>query len=218
MDELQTRLPTLPTTVEDFFSLLFEHAPEIAKHYALFKQARDLKRLETLFQYLRGHTDKFVGDFAKSEAGFHLLEEVVDRVSREHTEQKRQHFANLIVSSWLDNRPVQLIFDEASLFARAIDRFTNSHIAIIQHLYDAEEKTSVKYDELGKVAGDRDCHILLHDICGEFGLANRSWGLHQTTSPALMVSTNLSPEGIARNCLHAITPRGRRFVSKVLSG
>ncbi|MDA1056095.1 MAG: hypothetical protein O3C40_37420 [Planctomycetota bacterium] len=75
--------------------------------------------------------DFIINAFGQSEAGMQLVEEVAHRVEVEHSEKKRERFANLIVSSWIEDEPIAGIFDRAKLFAEANTKFTDTHMAIL---------------------------------------------------------------------------------------
>jgi hypothetical protein len=59
----------------------------------------------------------------------------------------------------------------------------------------------------------------LNQLCSEFAFVKRAWDLNASEKKTTILSTtNLSPEGIARNCRHAITERGKRFIGFVIRG
>lgn len=169
-----------------------------------------------------------VNQAAASDPGMHLLELVLREAQLQHSEAKRKRLANVLVASWVDDRPPEETFDESVLFLRAVVEFGESHIAFLHHLDKAGTGASIPFKELQKlvVGGERTpgetsqmATIILNDLCGGYGLVFRAWDLNQPDAPKNpLLTSNLSPEGIARSCRHAITGRGRRFVKYVISG
>ncbi|TWU33446.1 hypothetical protein Q31b_57630 [Novipirellula aureliae] len=212
------------TFIEFITSQLTESVPKLASLYGTWATAQRLKRAEDLFERLRRYRGLTFSDFATSDAGFHLLEKVVERVKAEHCEAKREHFANLLVSTWIDNGPHQAVFDEADLFLRAIDRFTDVHLYLLAILHEADVKASIPFRKLQESVEDAtaDCDrrgitlVALNDLCAVFAMVNRSWDLNRKKESRPMFSGSLSPENISRKCYHAITQRGIRFVDRVV--
>jgi len=200
--------------------------PKLAGLYGTWATAQRLKRAEELFEKLSRYRGLTFTQFATSDAGFHLLENVVQRVEAEHMAAKRERFANLLVSSWIDDRPHQAVFDEADLFLRAIDRFTDTHLHLLSQLYDGGVKASVPFQQLQESVENAPAQtnlsgmtlVALNDICSAFAMANRSWDLNRPKDGKLMFSGSLSPENISRKCYHAITHRGIRFIEHVIRG
>jgi hypothetical protein len=61
--------------------------------------------------------------------------------------------------------------------------------------------------------------IVLDDLCSRFAFVRRAWGLGDPDRKGgLLRYNNLSPEGIARGCNHAITKRGLRYIAHVVRG
>ncbi|HBJ33846.1 MAG TPA: hypothetical protein DDZ51_03580 [Planctomycetaceae bacterium] len=210
--------------IEQIQTGLTNYVPKLASLYGTWATAQRLKRAEELFAKLSQYHGLAFTQFATSDAGFHLLENVVQRVEAEHLASKRERFANLLISSWIDERPHQAVFDEADLFLRAIDRFTDTHLQLLGILYDGGVKASIPFQQLQESVENAPeqtnlrgiALIALNDICSAFAMANRSWDLNRTKQGALMFSGNLSPENISRKCFHAITHRGIRFIEHVI--
>lgn len=186
-----------------------------------------IKRIEKTIAEIRERLapESILNSFATSPAAMQLLEHVLRRAEVEHSKQKRDRFANLIASSWIASEPVEGIFDESMLFAEANARFTDSHLAILQRLYECGDGASVSFDDLSPlVAAGPDeqgelAIIVLDDLCSEFVFARRRGGLNDPgfkNSP--LFSQNLGPECIARKCKHAITKRGQRYYDYVVRG
>lgn len=214
------------TLIQQIQSALASSIPKLAAAYGTWATAQRLKRAEELFEKLGKYRGLTFSQFATSDAGFHLLEKVVQRVEAEHLESKRDRFANLLFSSWIDDGPHQVVFDEADLFLRAIDRFTETHLTLLGILNDSGLKASIPFSDLEaavKTAGQHEnlrgiTLVALNDLCSGFAMANRSWDLNRAKESKLMFSGNLGPENISRKCFHAITPRGIRFVEHVVRG
>ncbi len=60
--------------------------------------------------------------------------------------------------------------------------------------------------------------IILNDLCARFDFVSRAWDLNCERKSSLMFTGNMSPEGVARSCFHAINKRGRRFFVHVFKG
>lgn len=166
--------------------------------------------------------------FAESDAGQQLLELVLREAEIEHSDAKRERLANLLVSSWIRGEVPEVVFDESLLFLRATTEFTESHVAVLDALATAGRKGSTTFVDLAKIAAGTTLQeveakqiaiIVLDDLCSRYVFANRAWGLNEPDAKMTILSSeNLSAEGIARNCRHAITARGERFVEYVLDG
>ncbi len=175
-----------------------------------------LKRLEGLIKRLEQAKSIAFAEFLKSEIGFQLLETVAERVWREHSERKRDRYANLIVSAWIDDRPNETVYDEAALFSDAIHEFTENHITVLQKLFDERTGQSISYADLGTFGGDEKL-IVMESLCARFAMVRRSWNLDRPeVKSRVMFSSNLSPEGISRKCFHKIAPLGERFILHVI--
>lgn len=176
-----------------------------------------MKRLESLVARLNQVDSDDFRQFLVSEKGFQILETIAERVWREHREQKRERYANLIVSSWIDEQSGGFTLDEAAFFAEAIDAFSDAHIAILQKLYDERSCGTVGYKDLGAFDSEQK-QIAVDALCSRFGMVRRAWDLERPeVKGAILFSGNLSPEGIARKCFHKITPLGERFMEHILS-
>src|SRR4051812_24589218 len=71
------------------------------------------------------------------DAEMHLLEDVLERVSREHREWKRRCFVELLASNWVNT---SLPFEERHLFDHALDSFDRIHIRILRALATQNRK------------------------------------------------------------------------------
>lgn len=191
------------------------------------------RRFARVEQTLRRIVDRLqlldVNQSAASEAGMQLLELVLREAQLQHSEAKRKRLANVLVASWVDDRPPEETFDESILFLRAVSEFGDTHIAFLNFLYAAGPAAAVPFNELAKLVvlpldranaeASQVTLVVLNDLCSRFAFAKRAWDLNQPEkSGQMLLTSNLSPEGIARKCFHAITDRGFRFVKYILQG
>lgn len=175
-----------------------------------------IRRLEGLIKRLEAAKSEAFSDFLRSEIGFQLLETAAERVWREHSERKRDRYANLIISAWIDDRPKETVFDESALFTEAIHEFTETHVAILQKLFDERTGQSISFDDLGS-DGIAEKLIAMESLCARFAMVRRSWNLDRPeVKSEIMRSSNLSPEGISRKCFHKISKVGERFIFHVI--
>jgi hypothetical protein len=197
----------------------------IASAWSEYDTRKRFQRIQETISMIQSKlSDARVNEAAASDAGIHLLDLVLREAQMQHCERKREYLANLLVASWIDENPPQATFDESLLFLRAITSFSESHLAILSKLSDAGTDGSVSFSEIASViVADSDPEdsalIILKDLCSDFALAKRAWDLNRTQpkhTPTLLGTGNFSPEGIARKCFHAITPRGVRFVNYVI--
>jgi hypothetical protein len=71
------------------------------------------------------------------EAEMHLLDDALQRVAREHREEKRKMFARLLAVNWVN---VTTPFDERLYFQQALDDFNQIHLRLL-HLLRLEHKS-----------------------------------------------------------------------------
>jgi hypothetical protein len=177
-----------------------------------------LRTIQCALQHCRVNQD------AATDEGMHLLEIVLREAQLEHCEKKRERLANVLIASWVSETSAQITFDESMLFVRATVLFDDAHIAILDKLRDAGPNASVAFSEIKLLIQNTEnasdaALIILNDICSTFAFAKRAWDLNRPdVKRALLQSGNLSPEGIARKCFHAITERGVRFVDYIVRG
>jgi hypothetical protein len=193
------------------------------------------QRTERIESTLRQITDRLIDiettvNPTKIDAsGMQLLELVLREAEIEASERKRRRFADLLASYWLSDELSPMLYDEATLFLRATREFTESHISVLHNLNQADESAAVPYEQIKALVEVEDLSgvtgmsavCVMDDLCGRFGFVKRSWTLNQdadgnSKKSSLLMTGNLSPEGIARKCFHAITKRGVRYVEFVL--
>lgn len=165
---------------------------------------------EKLGNYMKSH------EIPVATSDMELLEAAIERVQAESNQRKRRMFAELIATSWTTQHA--LPYTERRLFIDALTAFTDVHIKILGLL--ASAIGTVDYDSLRTAtevddAIEQDSILIpaLDCVVSRFGFVRRAWGLDDSSSKGhLMSSRNLSPEGMARKCKHALTPLGVRFL------
>ena len=128
-----------------------------------------------------------------------------------------------MASSWTDGheRP----FDKRTLFASALPAFNEHHLRTLTMLGDlcingALSYATLRDKVLSGISSETEKNSvmvpILETLAAQFGFMKCGWGLNDPTykgSP--LFSTNLSAEGIAQKCNHAITPLGQRFIYSI---
>jgi len=157
------------------------------------------------------------------EADMQLLEMTLQRVQTEHREKKRIMFAAMMESLWIEQHNLQ--FEERIKFIRALDEFDEIHIQILKFLNITTIEEFPNYECLAKkVLGnkldneERDAILLpaLDRLATGYGFIKRAWGMSDQKGN-ILISKNLSVEGIARKCEHVITNPGKRFLEAIKS-
>jgi hypothetical protein len=158
---------------------------------------------------------------ALSNDDMQILEAALERVQTAHTEEKRKLFAHLVASCWTDahDRP----FDEKMIFVNALSEFNEYHLRTLAILRDANG--AVAFNKLRdrviptgtpEIESDSVIIPILDTLAARYGFIRRAWGMGDPSAKASpLLSKNLSPEGIARGCNHAITPLGQRFMASI---
>ena len=197
----------------------------LAAAWSEWDTRRRFGRIEEMLQYIQQKLSQLnVNNAAADDAGMHLLELVLREAQLQHSEKKRKRLANVLVASWVSAEPPKATFDESILFVRATAVFTDSHIAVLDAIHQAGPNASMSFSEIGAMVSetsnlDDTSLIVLNDLCSVFGFVKRAWDLNRPDRKQGLFSTaNLGPEGIARKCFHAITPRGSRYVNHVIRG
>lgn len=178
-----------------------------------------LKELSQILATRQSHLR--IGEFTADE--MQLLEAALQKVQHAHTEEKRRQFVRLVAHCWMDMRA--LPFDERMLFVEALSEFNAMHLQTLAILNDAGAGGSVSYESLREIVVaslendiERNSVLvpMLETLAAKYGFIRRAWGLNDPNAKSgIMSSHNLSPEGIARKCKHAITPLGQRFFSSL---
>jgi hypothetical protein len=194
----------------------------LATGWSEWDTSRRFARIESTVQHLEFRLSAFCDKFGALTIGdeeFQLLEEILRRVQIEHRERKRQRFAQLLVGTWTSQR--HRSFEERMRHIRALEEFSDLHIEILQFL-DTQTKAGMypSYVAIGDAVDipteDRDAQLVpaLDRLVSGYGFIKRAWGM-STGEGTLLLSGNLSVEGIARKCEHTITEAGRRFLDAI---
>jgi len=150
-----------------------------------------------------------------------FLEEAAKRIASEHREMKRKRFASLVLSTWTKRR--ECPFEENMAFIRALDEFEEIHIGILMFLKNAGDKFP-SFTDIGEALGvlveDRDNVLVpaLDRLASGYRFIRRACGMSNKEGVKVLSSKNLSPEGIAKKCEHAITKFGISFLDSVEQG
>jgi len=197
----------------------------LASAWSEWDTRRRFHRVEEVLRLLQDKLSRLtVNPTAADDAGMHLLELALSEAQLQHSERKRERLANVIVASWIADEAPHATFDESLLFLRATALFSESHIAVLNKLFEAGTDASVPFSDLKAIVEDPTNQgeatlILLNDLCSVFAFARRAWDLNKPDKRGSLLSTgNLSPEGLARNCFHAITDRGSKYVDFIIRG
>jgi len=160
---------------------------------------------------------------ALSDDEMQLLEAALQKVQFAHRPERRTQFARIIANCWTDMQ--SLPFDERMLFVNALSEFNEFHLRTLAILDDAGTGGSVPYKTIkNDVAASLPNNIERHSamvptletLAAKYGFIQRTWGLNDPNATSgLLISRNLSPEGIARKCNHSITPLGQRFMASL---
>jgi hypothetical protein len=145
-----------------------------------------------------------------------LLEDVLERIAKEHREVKQARFAKLLASNWVNTHRS---FEERLLFQRAFDEFDDVHLRLLQIL-NAEHKTGVITVPAGALcksifgeAADEETNYgvfvpALNKLAAEYGFVRR-----RAQSSGLM--TNINPDGLVFHTDCLLLPIGRRFIESI---
>lgn len=181
------------------------------------------KRVESFLEDFRKKIEALGGQLNLDNVGeveMRLLEETAKRITSEHRKAKRERFAKLVVSTWTTRRSCP--FEENMAFIRALDEFDEVHIKILLFLKDAGDKYP-NFTEIGEALGiladDRSKILVpaLDKLASGYGFVRRAWGMsNKKIRGKLLSPQNLSSEGIARKCDHAITKLGISFLDSVM--
>ena len=193
----------------------------VATAWSEWETKNRFNRIETAINQL-GHILKELKHFDPKRIGpaeIHFFHETLRRIEKEHREQKRRFFVQLLAKYWAGSK---LSFDEAMTFNRALDQFSEIHIHILNFLSTTNEKPS--YSQLAKIClevpddSEQKARLTaaLNSLAGDFGFINRAWGLSEENYKGSSFGTkNLSLEGISRKCDHEITALGKRFLEAI---
>jgi hypothetical protein len=192
----------------------------LATAWAEWDTTRRFNRVEEAVGQLRRFIEeRKISADKLGEAEMHLLEDGLNRISREHRKDKRSAFVRLIASCWLHP---ETPFEEREAFLRALDEFSNTHIRVLASLRDHREKDSPKYDQIadslfsgGFDKTERDSILVpvMERLASGFGFIERAYDFSYKGDGGIIPSKRMSPETIAKWCEHRITPLGLRFLN-----
>lgn len=210
---------TFGSVVRTGLALIPSVGGALSTAWAEWDTTRRFKRVEaavnqlgSILRALEISTDKL------GEAEMHLLEDGLNRISREHREDKRSAFVRLIASCFLHP---EIPFEERQAFLRALDEFNDIHIRVLALLRDHQGKDFPSYtviaDHLFSSGADKpEMNSILvpamEQLASGYGFVYRGWEL-SGGGGHILTSTRLSPENIAKKCEHEITPLGLRFLN-----
>ena len=194
----------------------------IASLWSDWDTSRRFGRVELAIRNL-GEQLSHVKAFDPSRLGdpeMQLLEDVLQRVAREHREVKREMFVRLLAANWVH---VELPFDERLLFQRALDEFDQVHLQLMGALGDAHRhgRELVPSEELcrlvfGEAADEQTRYGVfvpaLNKLAAEYGFVRRRGMGHGK------LMSGINPDGLVFhvNCL--LGPLGRRFLESLHGG
>jgi len=144
-----------------------------------------------------------------------FLVETIKRVEDEIRENKRQRFVSLLGSFWNGEIPN---YELAAEMLTAVERLSDTHLHILVFLLSHNDYPS--FNEVADAlfpAGpseEEKSSVLcaLNMLAADFAFIRRSWTLGQRGTGSVFRTTNFSAEGIARNCYHEITDKGKSFL------
>ncbi len=217
-----TQLGTLLVVVRGALQA-FPYGGQVAAIWSDWSTHRRLQRIDSVVRALGEALESLGTRFDPERMGdaeMQILEAVLDRAKVEHRDRKRERFVRLLAFDWTEG--LDAPFDERMHFVRALDALDELHIRILVYL--SAEAESSKYPSYQQIAeamqipkGERAAQLIpaLDSLASSFGFIRRAWGM-STREGKILLSTHLSPEGIARGCEHTITDMGRRFLRAVV--
>lgn len=192
----------------------------VASLWSDWDSSRRFARVEKTMQDLASRLEAIKPAFDPNrlgEAEMQLLEDVLERVSREHREWKRRCFVELLAANWVNT---SLPFEERHLFDRALDRFEEIHIRILRLLARRAQDNlePIHANELYRkvLGGSTDEEVkfgvfmpAMTMLSSEFGFIRR----RGEDSGSKMF--NVNPDGLAFHTKCLILPRGQSFISSL---
>ncbi len=161
---------------------------------------------ESILRLNQRQTEFENSTFANTEQGLQLFLETLDRIQFEYSERKRVRLEGLLVSSWIDPRTAEVVFDEISFFRDAVLSFTEAHITILSGLQNGKRT-------FGELGSDADMTlVVLNELCSRYVFATRSM---PTPNSTLQELDRRTPEDQIRMCTYVLNDRGERFFSYI---
>lgn len=221
---------TKPYTLQDAIALGVSVIPGIggplSMAWSQWDSNRRFQRVEETLQELSRLLNQRASPVEVTtlgDEGMQILESALREAQLAHTVAKRQRFAAFIANSWTEAREHPM--EEKLLFLQALSQFQEPHIQVLQILDAAGPDAGIPYGSLRDsvlpsemTETDKNSHMVsvLESLAAQFGFIRRAWGLNDPVKTRIVItSTNLSSEGIARKCNHAITPLGQRFFRSI---
>lgn len=175
-----------------------------------------LKRIEEALRAMRAKIDGFGASFDWAKIGdpeIQLLDEMFERVRKEHRENRRKAFGRLTASCW---RSAADSFDDRKMFYRALDEFSDLHFSVLVYLKEHSQEPVTFATLCSEVLAyfqedERRYRLipLITSLSTEFGFVQRNG--HGKGGDFML--SPLSPEFAAIYAEHRITPVGIKFLS-----
>ena len=145
-----------------------------------------------------------------SESDVQIIILLLEKIRFEHNAEKRARFAHILESAFV--KESTLSYDLQRRFADATDRFSETHIMILKFLNENLEPVATKAlsDKLN-LPIRTEILPALNLLCGDFAFVKRQWD----KGGALLLTSNLSPEGIESKCECEITPLGAQYLTTI---
>jgi hypothetical protein len=188
----------------------------LASLWSDLESGKRLKRIEEALRAMRAKIDGFGPSFDWAKIGepeIQLLDEMIERVKKEHREHRRKAFGRLTASCWKSTADS---FDDRKVFYRALDEFSDLHISVLIYLKEHAQQPVTFATLCSEVLAcfledDRRYRLipLITSLSTEFGFVRRNG--HGKGGTLMMAP--LSPEYAAINAEHRITPLGIKFLN-----
>jgi hypothetical protein len=218
-DKSQSNLPAMMGAIVRASLSTAPFTGGLASLWADWDTSRRFVRVEETIRELGIHLSR-VKSFESTNFGdaeMHLLEDTLQRVSREHREEKRAQFAQLLASNWVNH---DRAFDERLLFQRALDEFDAIHIQILRALSraHAEGKETVTANDLCSIIfGENPSEEFkfgvfvpaLNKVAAEMGFVRR----RGQNDGRILIGIN--PDGLVFHVDCLLMSQGQRFLDSV---
>jgi hypothetical protein len=190
----------------------------IASVWSDWDSSRRFARIDRAVRELALALDRMGSRFDPTrlgEAEMQLLEQILERISREHREWKRAHFVNLLASDWVH---VETPFEEREHFGRALESFDHIHLRIMSHLDERARQDldpidvndlyrSIAADAAGEEFKFGIFMPAMNMLAGDFGFVRR-----RAPKDTGVLMRGVNPDGLTFHCLCLLLPQGQRFM------
>ena len=183
----------------------------LAQAYSEWENIKNTQRLDEFFDYFTKELNKNkmqINPQKLKEEDWHTFEKILQYVQVEHSQKKKERFANILLNSWDINNSNS--YDIKIAFIKAVDDFSDLHIRVLQIL-NANVDKWIDYKDLKKqsfIKSDIEMISILFDLATRYGFIVR-----QNNSPAIMIHTY--PEGMTMVCQQKITMKGMEFLKYI---